>query len=64
MGVLRLQPKGVVGFGEVALDVEGVIAEKPGILLHRGRWSLEIPKNFDEEHLRRVLAVLGSQACS
>jgi len=64
VGVLRLQPKGVVGFGEVAFDVEEVIAKTPGILLHHGRWSLEIPKGFDEEHLKRILAVFGSQECS
>lgn len=64
MGVLRLQPKGVVGFGEVTLDVEVGERKESGILLHCGNWSLEIPKGFDEIHLKRLLAVLESQTCS
>lgn len=64
MGVLRLQPKGVVGFGEVALDLEVGEPKESGILLHCGHWSLEIPKGFDEIHLKRLLAVLESQTCS
>jgi hypothetical protein len=65
MGVLRMEPKGVVGFGEVTIDAppDARQDQPAGFVVSLGRWRIEVPTDFDPNEVEKLLACIARLPC-